>query len=188
MDLCRSAPGAHLSLPPSPALLAGVQIPGFEDARTSRSPSLYPNHSRTLWRGHPVSLPLRRTESDRVASSPSLRISLFYFRLGLPLMFKSSFDKANRTSSKSFLGPGLEQGLKLDGGGVSSGGLRGLIPCIARTAVAVGVDGLFMEPIRNLEELLEELMAIARVTKGKKAFKIDLTPYWTKLDIKNMKV
>ncbi|KAJ0043814.1 hypothetical protein Pint_18092 [Pistacia integerrima] len=36
-------------------------------------------------------------------------------------------------------------GKKLDGGGVASGGLRELIPCIARTAVAVGVDGIFME-------------------------------------------
>jgi 2-dehydro-3-deoxyphosphooctonate aldolase (KDO 8-P synthase) len=34
---------------------------------------------------------------------------------------------------------------KLDGGGVASGGLRELIPCIARTCVAVGVDGIFME-------------------------------------------
>jgi hypothetical protein len=33
-------------------------------------------------------------------------------RLGVPLVFKSSFDKANRTSSKSFRGPGLEEGLK----------------------------------------------------------------------------
>jgi 2-dehydro-3-deoxyphosphooctonate aldolase (KDO 8-P synthase) len=30
----------------------------------------------------------------------------------LPLVFKASFDKANRTSSKSFRGPGLEEGLK----------------------------------------------------------------------------
>ncbi|KAK9182009.1 hypothetical protein WN944_025150 [Citrus x changshan-huyou] len=68
-------------------------------------------------------------------------------------------------------------GKKLDGGGVASGGLRELIPCIARTAVAVGVDGVFMEvhddplnapvdgptqwPLHNLEELLEELVAIA---------------------------
>ncbi|KAL0306088.1 UNVERIFIED_CONTAM: 2-dehydro-3-deoxyphosphooctonate aldolase [Sesamum radiatum] len=68
-------------------------------------------------------------------------------------------------------------GRKLEGGGVASGGLRELIPCIARTAVAVGVDGIFMEvhddplnapvdgptqwPLRHLEELLEELMAIA---------------------------
>ncbi|XP_020251144.1 2-dehydro-3-deoxyphosphooctonate aldolase 1-like [Asparagus officinalis] len=36
-------------------------------------------------------------------------------------------------------------GKKLDGGGVASGGLRELIPCIARTSVVVGVDGLFME-------------------------------------------
>jgi 2-dehydro-3-deoxyphosphooctonate aldolase (KDO 8-P synthase) len=28
-------------------------------------------------------------------------------------VFKSSFDKANRTSSKSFRGPGLEEGLKV---------------------------------------------------------------------------
>ena len=33
-------------------------------------------------------------------------------RLGLPLVFKASFDKANRTSGKSFRGPGLEEGLR----------------------------------------------------------------------------
>lgn len=34
-------------------------------------------------------------------------------RLGLPLVFKSSFDKANRTSITSFRGPGLEAGLEI---------------------------------------------------------------------------
>jgi len=33
-------------------------------------------------------------------------------RLKLPLVFKASFDKANRTSGKSFRGPGLEEGLR----------------------------------------------------------------------------
>jgi 2-dehydro-3-deoxyphosphooctonate aldolase (KDO 8-P synthase) len=33
-------------------------------------------------------------------------------RLGVPYVFKASFDKANRTSIKSFRGPGLEEGLK----------------------------------------------------------------------------
>jgi 2-dehydro-3-deoxyphosphooctonate aldolase (KDO 8-P synthase) len=33
-------------------------------------------------------------------------------RLKLPLIFKASFDKANRTSGKSFRGPGLDAGLK----------------------------------------------------------------------------
>lgn len=84
-------------------------------------------------------------------------------------------------------------GRQLGDGGVASGGLRELIPCIARTAVAVGVDGIFMEvhddplnapvdgptqwPLRHLEELLEELVAIARASKGKQRFNIDLTPF-----------
>jgi 2-dehydro-3-deoxyphosphooctonate aldolase (KDO 8-P synthase) len=34
-------------------------------------------------------------------------------RLGLPFIFKSSFDKANRSSQKSFRGPGIEQGLRI---------------------------------------------------------------------------
>jgi 2-dehydro-3-deoxyphosphooctonate aldolase (KDO 8-P synthase) len=36
-------------------------------------------------------------------------------RLGVFYVFKASFDKANRTSSKSFRGPGLEAGLKVLG-------------------------------------------------------------------------
>ena len=34
-------------------------------------------------------------------------------KLGIPFIFKSSFDKANRTSGTSFRGPGLEAGLKV---------------------------------------------------------------------------
>jgi 2-dehydro-3-deoxyphosphooctonate aldolase (KDO 8-P synthase) len=33
-------------------------------------------------------------------------------RVGVPLIFKASFDKANRTSLKSFRGPGIDQGLQ----------------------------------------------------------------------------
>jgi len=34
-------------------------------------------------------------------------------RCGVPLIFKASYDKANRTSLKSFRGPGIEEGLKV---------------------------------------------------------------------------
>jgi len=34
---------------------------------------------------------------------------------GLPLVFKASFDKANRSSIRSFRGPGLEEGLRILG-------------------------------------------------------------------------
>jgi len=34
-------------------------------------------------------------------------------RLGIPFIFKSSYDKANRTSSKSFRGLGIDEGLRI---------------------------------------------------------------------------
>ena len=34
-------------------------------------------------------------------------------RLKIPYIFKASFDKANRSSIKSFRGPGLKDGLKI---------------------------------------------------------------------------
>lgn len=34
-------------------------------------------------------------------------------RLGVPYIFKASFDKANRTSSQSYRGPGIEEGLRV---------------------------------------------------------------------------
>ena len=34
-------------------------------------------------------------------------------RLGMPYIFKASFDKANRSSYRSFRGPGLEEGLQI---------------------------------------------------------------------------
>jgi 2-dehydro-3-deoxyphosphooctonate aldolase (KDO 8-P synthase) len=34
-------------------------------------------------------------------------------QLGIPFIFKSSYDKANRSSGKSFRGPGMEQGLRI---------------------------------------------------------------------------
>ena len=34
-------------------------------------------------------------------------------RLNIPLVFKASYDKANRSSIHSFRGPGLEQGLEI---------------------------------------------------------------------------
>ena len=33
-------------------------------------------------------------------------------KLNLPFVFKTSYDKANRTSANSMRGPGIEQGLK----------------------------------------------------------------------------
>ena len=34
-------------------------------------------------------------------------------KLGIPYVFKASFDKANRSSMFSFRGPGIDEGLKI---------------------------------------------------------------------------
>jgi len=43
------------------------------------------------------------------------QLSEIFDRLQVPLIFKASFDKANRTSLHSFRGPGLEEGLRILG-------------------------------------------------------------------------
>jgi len=137
--------------------------------------------------------------------------------LDVPFIFKSSFDKANRTSITSFRGPGIDDGLRIlqavkttfdvpivtdihteeqaePVSAVASGGSRELIPTIARSCVAAGVDGLFMEvhndpnsspvdgptqwPLRHFPELLAELKAIALATKARTGHnaQLDLTP------------
>jgi len=40
-------------------------------------------------------------------------ISAVARQLGIPYIFKASYDKANRTSLGSFRGPGLKQGLAI---------------------------------------------------------------------------
>ncbi|RJQ47888.1 MAG: 3-deoxy-8-phosphooctulonate synthase [Gammaproteobacteria bacterium] len=52
-------------------------------------------------------------ESEQLALDSAGQLKQITSRLNIPFIYKSSFDKANRTSSKSFRGPGLEQGLKI---------------------------------------------------------------------------
>jgi 2-dehydro-3-deoxyphosphooctonate aldolase (KDO 8-P synthase) len=51
-------------------------------------------------------------ESHDLTLSIAERLAELAQRLKIPLIFKASFDKANRTSNKSFRGPGLYQGLR----------------------------------------------------------------------------
>ncbi|BCA54046.1 2-dehydro-3-deoxyphosphooctonate aldolase [Nitrospira sp. KM1] len=50
-------------------------------------------------------------ESEQLALDTAGRIAEITRSMGIPYVFKSSYDKANRTSITSFRGPGLEQGL-----------------------------------------------------------------------------
>lgn len=52
-------------------------------------------------------------ESDTHASMIAESLAKVAARCGAPFIFKASYDKANRTSLKSFRGPGIEHGLKV---------------------------------------------------------------------------
>ena len=52
-------------------------------------------------------------ESERMALETAETLRAMTARLGIGFIYKSSFDKANRTSEASFRGPGLEAGLRV---------------------------------------------------------------------------
>lgn len=51
-------------------------------------------------------------ESEELAVGVGRRLAELSRRLGVPVVFKSSFDKANRSAIDSYRGPGLEEGLR----------------------------------------------------------------------------
>ncbi len=54
-------------------------------------------------------------ESEQLQLDAAGRLKEITGKLGIPFIFKSSFDKANRTSAKSFRGLGMEEGLRILG-------------------------------------------------------------------------
>lgn len=52
-------------------------------------------------------------ESEALALETAATLKRMADRLGLLLIYKSSFDKANRSSGQSFRGPGLDEGLRI---------------------------------------------------------------------------
>ena len=52
-------------------------------------------------------------ESEQLAIDTAGYMKEVTERLGIPFIYKSSFDKANRSSHESFRGPGLEKGLQI---------------------------------------------------------------------------
>ncbi|MBT4837455.1 MAG: 3-deoxy-8-phosphooctulonate synthase [Methylococcales bacterium] len=52
-------------------------------------------------------------ESEQLSIDTAGKLKEITDKLGIPFIFKSSFDKANRSSHQSFRGPGVEKGLKI---------------------------------------------------------------------------
>jgi 2-dehydro-3-deoxyphosphooctonate aldolase (KDO 8-P synthase) len=52
-------------------------------------------------------------ESEQLQMDVAGQLKEITTELGIPFIFKSSYDKANRSSGKSFRGPGMEKGLEI---------------------------------------------------------------------------
>ena len=63
-------------------------------------------------------------ESQELLDTVAEELCRLNQKLGIDIIFKSSFDKANRTSIRSFRGPGLEKGLQMLADVKSRYGLR----------------------------------------------------------------
>ena len=69
----------------------------------------------TMGTGYPLALIAGPCviESPAHAIETALELRAIAERVGVPLIFKASYDKANRTSLSSFRGPGLDEGLRV---------------------------------------------------------------------------
>jgi 2-dehydro-3-deoxyphosphooctonate aldolase (KDO 8-P synthase) len=88
-------------------------------------------------------------ESMQLQMDVAGRLKEITGRLGIPFLFKSSFDKANRSSGKSFRGPGMEQGLKV------------LAEVRRQLAVPVLTDVHEYTPIKEVAEVVDVLQTPA---------------------------
>ena len=52
-------------------------------------------------------------ESEQLCLDVAGKLKEHTAKLGMPYIFKGSFDKANRTSGQSYRGPGMEEGLRI---------------------------------------------------------------------------
>lgn len=94
-------------------------------------------------------------ESERLALEVADTLAAMAERLGILVIFKASFDKANRTSAASFRGPGLEEGLEI----------------LARIRVATGLPVLTdvheawqVAPVAQVADVLQTPAFLARQT------------------------
>ena len=69
----------------------------------------------TIGTGHPLAFIVGPCviESEAHALEMAVALAEIADRVGVPLVFKASYDKANRTSLGAFRGPGLDTGLKI---------------------------------------------------------------------------
>ena len=97
----------------------GLSVLRFTPDAPAVTPHRVPDPISTLWKSLQSSKRLFviagpcSIESEELCLHTARTLKKICTRLGLTYVFKASFDKANRTSGKSFRGTGLEAGLEI---------------------------------------------------------------------------
>lgn len=111
-------------------------------------------------------------ESEALCLKVATRLEELRQRLGLPVVFKASFDKANRTSPRSFRGPGLEAGLAVLARVRARTGLPVLtdVHTEAQAVAAAGVVDVLQIPafLCRQTDLIAAAVATGRIVNLKK--------------------
>ena len=94
-------------------------------------------------------------ESEQIVSEVAHFLKETCSRLRIPFIFKSSYDKANRTSLGSFRGPGMEKGLEVLAGIREKYG----VPVLTDVHTAAEVD-----PVARVVDILQIPAFLARQT------------------------
>ena len=152
--------------------LAAVGVAAGTPCLTHRIGSVKPVHigSLSIGGGQPLAFIAGPCviESAQHALDTASAIRDIARRCGVPVIFKASYDKANRTSRKSFRGPGLDAGLKILADVKARTGLPVLTdihePAHAAPAAAV-VDVLQIPAF--LSRQTDLLVAAARTGQGR---------------------
>ncbi|ABQ69836.1 2-dehydro-3-deoxyphosphooctonate aldolase [Rhizorhabdus wittichii RW1] len=112
-------------------------------------------------------------ESEALVLSVAERLRAIADRLGLFAIFKSSFDKANRSSGASFRGPGLDDGLRILEKVRAETGLPVLtdVHDVDQVRAAAQVVDVLQTPafLARQTDLIEAVGASGRVANIKKA-------------------
>ncbi len=111
-------------------------------------------------------------ENEKVCRQVASTLKKICRDLGVFYVFKASFDKANRTSAKSFRGPGLEDGLKVLAKVRAEFGLPVLtdVHNEAQTAAAARVVDILQIPafLCRQTDLIEAAVATGKIVNIKK--------------------
>jgi 2-dehydro-3-deoxyphosphooctonate aldolase (KDO 8-P synthase) len=87
-------------------------------------------------------------ESEQLCLDVAGKLKEHTGRLGMPYIFKGSFDKANRTSGKSYRGPGMSEGLKI-------------LQAVKRLGIPVLTDVHEDTPLKEVAEVVDVIQTPA---------------------------